>query len=230
MDSFDLTVIGSGPGGYVAAIRASQLGMRTAVVEKDRLGGICLNWGCIPTKALLKIAEDYEVLKSAGERGFKVSGVEVDWSRVIARSREAADKLSKGVALLMKKNKITVVAGAGKLLTPNRIAVTGGDGKATELSTKHVVIATGARASTLPGVAIDGKNVISYKEAMVLTAMPKSMTIIGAGAIGIEFAYFYSVFGTQVTIVEYLDRLLPTGDEDISSALARSFKKRGMEI
>lgn len=230
MEPFDLTVIGSGPGGYVAAIRASQLGMKTAIVERDRLGGVCLNWGCIPTKALLKIAEEYEVLKDAGRRGFKTGEVSVDWTRVIARSREAAEKLSKGVAGLMKKNKITVIPGEGRFVTPNRIVVTGADGKAAEISSTRTIIATGARASTIPGITFDGKRVISYKEAMVLPELPKSMTIIGAGAIGLEFAYFYSVFGTSVTIVEYLDRLFPLGDEEVCTHLTRSFQKRGIKI
>jgi dihydrolipoamide dehydrogenase len=230
MESFDLTVIGSGPGGYVAAIRASQLGMKTAIVERDRLGGICLNWGCIPTKALLKIAEEYEVLKDAGRWGFKTGDVSVDWTRVIARSREAAEKLSKGVAGLMKKNKISVISGEAKFLTPNRIAVEGADKKTTEISTTRTILATGARASALPGVTFDGKRVISYKEAMILPQLPRSMTVIGAGAIGLEFAYFFSVFGTAVTIVEYLDRLFPPGDEDICTHLTRSFQKRGIKI
>ncbi len=227
---FDLTVIGAGPGGYVAAIRAAQLGMRTAVIERDRLGGVCLNWGCIPTKALLKIAEEYEILKDAAHRGFKTGSVAADWSRIIARSREAADKLSKGVASLMKKNKITVVPGEARFLTPNRIAVEGPDGKTTEVSTHRTVIATGARASAIPGAVFDQKRVISYREAMILPSLPGSMTVIGAGAIGLEFAYFYSVFGTDVTIIEYLDRLFPGGDEDVCHHLARSFKKRGIKF
>lgn len=230
MESFDLTVIGSGPGGYVAAIRASQLGMKTAVVERERLGGICLNWGCIPTKALLKVAEEYEVLKHASQLGFKTGDVGVDWSRVISRSRDAAEKLSKGVSLLMKKNKITVIQGEGRFVTPNRIAVTGADKKVSELSTKRSIVATGARAATLPGVTLDGKSILSYREAMVVPSAPRSVTVIGAGAIGLEFAYFFNVFGAKVTIVEYLDRLFPVGDEDISAHLARSFKKKGIEF
>ena len=229
MESYDLTVIGAGPGGYVAAIRASQLGMKTAVIERDRLGGICLNWGCIPTKALLKLAEELEILRDAPKRGFRTGEIGVDWPQVIARSREAADKLSKGVSFLMKKNKITVIPGEARYLTPNRISVTGADKKTTEVSTTRSIIATGARAATLPGVAFDGQRVISYKEAMILPHQPKSLTVIGAGAIGLEFAYFYSVFGARVTIIEYLDRLFPAGDEDICSHLSRSFKKRGIE-
>ncbi|MBI4605651.1 MAG: dihydrolipoyl dehydrogenase [Planctomycetes bacterium] len=230
MESFDLTVLGSGPGGYVAAIRASQLGMRTAVVERDRLGGVCLNWGCIPTKALLKLAEEHEVLKDAASRGFVVSEVGVDWGKLIRRSREAAEKLSRGVSALMKKNKVSVVSGSGRFLTPNRLSVRGAGGKTTEISTKHMVIATGARAASIPGAEIDGKRVISYREAMVLPERPRSLTVIGAGAIGLEFAYFYSAFGAEVTIVEYLDRILPSGDDEVCAALARAFKRRGMKV
>ncbi len=229
-DSYDLTVLGSGPGGYVAAIRAAQLGMNVAIVERAELGGVCLNWGCIPTKALLKNAENYELLKSSGDWGFDIGEVAVDWSRVIARSRGAAGKLSKGVAHLMKKNKITIVTGHGRFVTPNRIAVAGEGDATRELSTKHSIIATGARPSTIPGVEIDGRGVISSKEAMTLERRPASMTIIGAGAIGLEFAYFYRAFGTEVTIVEYLDRLLPSGDQDICATLTRAFKKQGMKI
>jgi dihydrolipoamide dehydrogenase len=230
MHSFDVTVIGAGPGGYVAAIRAAQLGMRVGIIERDRLGGVCLNWGCIPTKALLKTAEQYEFMKaSAGAWGIKTDGLAVDWSRVIARSREAADKLSRGVASLMKKNKITVVNGEARFLTPGRIEVRG-EGKPSEVETKHAVIATGARPLTIPGVSLDSKRVITSKEAMILPEMPKSLTIIGAGAIGLEFAYFYAAFGTQVTIIEYFDRILPGGDEDVSSLLAKSFRKKGMAL
>jgi len=230
MDRFDLTVIGAGPGGYVAAIRGSQLGMRVAIVERDRLGGICLNWGCIPTKALLKIAEEYEILKHAAQWGFKVGKIGVDWDRVVARSRESADKLSRGVSSLMKKNKITVLSGEGRYRTPNTIAVTSADKKTTEVSSTQTIIATGARASTIPGVTPDGKHIITYKEAMVLDKLPRSMTIIGAGAIGLEFAYFFSAFGTEVTIIEFFDKLLPSGDDDICAQLTRSFKKRSMKI
>lgn len=229
MESFDLTVIGAGPGGYVAAIRASQLGMKTAIIERERLGGICLNWGCIPTKALLKVAEEFEILKDASHRGFKTGDVSVDWPRVVSRSREASEKLSKGVGLLMKKHKITVIFGEARYLTPNRIQVKAADGKTSEVSTTRSILATGARAATLPGVAYDGKQVINYREAMVLPSQPKSLTVIGAGAIGLEFAYFYSVLGTRVTIIEYLDRLFPAGDLDVCSQLTRSFKKRGIE-
>jgi len=230
MESFDLLVIGAGPGGYVAAIRGAQLGMKVAIIEKDRLGGVCLNWGCIPSKALLKIAEHYETMKDGAHWGLKGQNVSVDWSQVIARSREAADKLSRGVASLMKKNKITVFSGEARFLTPNRISLTGAERKASEVSATRAIIATGARPSTIPGVAFDGTRVISSKEAMVLGTIPRSMTIIGAGAIGLEFAYFYSVFGTVITIFEYFDKVLPSGDDEICAQLAKSFKKRGMKI
>jgi dihydrolipoamide dehydrogenase len=229
MDSFDLTVIGSGPGGYVAAIRAAQLGMKVAIVERDRLGGVCLNWGCIPTKALLKIAEQHEFLKHAGDWGFQLPKIGIEWPKVIGRSRAAADKLSKGVSALMKKNKISVLAGAGRFLAANRLAVHGPD-KVSEVGTTRSIIATGARASTIPGVTLDGRKIISSKEAMVLEELPRSMVIIGAGAIGAEFAYFYAAFGTEVTLLEYFDRILPAGDEEVSKHVERSFKKRGMKI
>ncbi len=230
MESYDLSIIGSGPGGYVAAIRGAQLGMKVAMIERAELGGICLNWGCIPSKALLKIAERYEFLQEASHHGFKVDGASVDWPQVIRRSREAAERLSKGVASLMKKNKIEVLRGHGRFLTSSRLEVKGSDGKTREVSTTRTIVATGARPSTIPGVTIDGKKVISSREAMVLPEIPRSMTIIGAGAIGLEFAYFYSVFGTKVTILEYLDSLLPSGDVDVCTQLAKSFKRRGIEL
>ncbi|MGQ9591945.1 MAG: dihydrolipoyl dehydrogenase [Planctomycetota bacterium] len=230
MESYDLVVIGSGPGGYVAAIRASQLGLKTAVVEREELGGVCLNWGCIPTKALLRIAERREFLREADRFGLKVGEPSVDWSRVIARSREAASKLSRGVDYLMKKNKIAVFRGHGRFVTPSRIEVRCADGKAQELSATRAIVATGGRPSTVPGVEIDGKKVISSREAMVLPEIPKSMAVVGAGAIGLEFAYFYSAFGTRVTLIEYLDKILPAGDDEICAQLAKSFKKRGIEI
>jgi dihydrolipoamide dehydrogenase len=230
MQSFDVTVLGSGPGGYVAAIRASQLGMKVAMVEKESLGGVCLNWGCIPTKALLRIAEQYEFLKESERWGFQVENPKVAWDQVIRRSRDAAGKLNKGVGMLMKKNRITVLDGHARFLTPGRLEIQAADGRKTAVSTSRSIIATGARAATIPGVSVDGKRVISSREAMVLGSVPASITIIGAGAIGLEFAYFYSVFGTEITIVEYLDRLLPTADEDLSAQLTRAFKKRGMKI
>lgn len=230
MESYDLVVIGSGPGGYVAAIRASQLGLKTAIVEREELGGVCLNWGCIPTKALLRIAERRDFLREADRVGLKVGEPAVDWSRVIARSREAASKLSRGVDFLMKKNKIAVFRGHGRFVTPSRIEVKGADGKAKELSATRAIVATGGRPSTIPGVEIDGKKIISSREAMVLPEVPKSMAIVGAGAIGLEFAYLYSAFGSRVTLIEYLDKILPTGDDEICAQLAKSFKKRGVEI
>ena len=229
MNAFDLTVLGSGPGGYVAAIRAAQLGMKVAIVEREELGGVCLNWGCIPTKALLRIAENYEFIQHADDWGFSLGKVDIDWEKVIAKSRGAAGKLSKGVAHLMKKNKITVVPGHGKFVTANRLAVTTAEGT-QEISTKHTIIATGASPATIPGVELDGERVIASREAMILEELPASMTIIGAGAIGLEFAYFYAAFGTKVTIVEYMDRLLPTGDADICQTLERGFKKHGVKF
>ncbi len=229
MESYDLTVLGSGPGGYVAAIRAAQLGMKVAIVEREALGGVCLNWGCIPTKSLLKLAEHHEFLKSAADYGFELGTVEVQWPRVIERSRDAAEKLSSGVAHLMKKNKIQVLHGNGRYVTANRLSVTR-EGQRQEISTKHSIIATGARPSTIPGVEFDGARVISSKEAMIQEALPRSLTIIGAGAIGLEFAYFYQAFGTEITVIEYLDKILPTGDDDICTALARSFKKKKLKI
>ncbi len=230
MEAFDLTVLGSGPGGYVAAIRGAQLGMKVAIVERDALGGVCLNWGCIPTKSLLRIAEQYQFLKSAADWGFDLESIGLRWERVIERSRDAAGKLSRGVAHLMKKNKVHVVPGHGRYVTANRLAVTREEGEAQEISTKHSIIATGGRAATIPGVEIDGARVISSREAMIQDALPGSMTIIGAGAIGLEFAYFYGAFGTEVTIVEYMDRILPGGDHDICKALARSFGKLGIKM
>jgi len=230
LHSYDVTVIGSGPGGYVAAIRAAQLGKRVAIVERDRLGGVCLNWGCIPTKALLKAAEHLEFLRRADHWGFGIGAPHVDWSRVVARSREAADKLANGVRFLMKKNRVTVFSGTGSLRSANRVEVRDAAGMVLEIQTTHVVLATGARPATLPGVEIDGGRIISSKEAMVLPELPSSILVIGAGAIGLEFAYLYSVFGCRVHLVEYLPSILPGGDEDVSTALARSFTKRGIEV
>ncbi|MCH2373956.1 MAG: FAD-dependent oxidoreductase, partial [Planctomycetes bacterium] len=230
MEAFDLTVLGSGPGGYVAAIRAAQLGLNVAIIERDALGGVCLNWGCIPTKSLLRIAENYQVIQEAASWGFEVGQVSVNWDQVIARSRQAAEKLSGGVGFLMKKNKISVIKGHGRLVTPNRLVVQDETNGEQHISTKSTIIATGARPATLPGVELNGKQVISSKEAMILKQLPSTLTIIGGGAIGLEFAYFYATFGTKVTIVEYMDRILPTGDTDISAALTRSFKKQGIVI
>ena len=228
--SYDVTVIGAGPGGYVAAIRAAQDGKSVAIVERDLLGGVCLNWGCIPTKALLKSAEHYGFLKKASEWGFEIGEISVDWQKVIARSREAAEKLSGGIGFLMKKNRITVHSGSARYLSPNRIEVSGTDGETIELQTTHSIIATGAHAGSIPGVEIDNERVITSREAMVLPECPDSLAIIGAGAIGVEFAYFYASFGCMVTLLEYLPAVLPTSDADISRALEKSFKRQGMDI
>ena len=228
--SFDVTVLGAGPGGYVAAIRAAQLGKRVALVEREHLGGVCLNWGCIPTKALLKSAEHYEFLQEASQWGFELGDVELRWERVVARSREAVDRLRKGVAFLMKKNRIDVFSGTGRFLSANRIGVDDGQGGRIELQTTHAIIATGARPATIPGVEPDGERIITSKKAMVLPALPRRMTIIGAGAVGLEFAYFYAVFGCEVTLVEYLPSILPGADPEISDTLTRSFRKRKITV
>ena len=227
---FDLIVIGSGPGGYVAAIRASQLGLKTAIVEKESLGGICLNWGCIPTKALLKSAQVFEYINHAGDYGLKVSGGEVDFDSVIKRSRGVADGMSKGVAFLMKKNKIEVLMGTGKLKSKGVVTVTGADGAAKDYTAKHIILATGGRSRELPNIKQDGVKVIGYRQAMVLPKQPKSMIVVGSGAIGIEFAYFYNALGTQVTVVEFMDNVVPLEDEEVSKTLLRSLKKQGLNI
>ena len=228
--SYDVTVIGAGPGGYVAAIRAAQEGKSVAIIERDALGGVCLNWGCIPTKALLKSAEHYTFLAQAADWGFEVGEIGVDWGKVIARSRKTAKKLSGGIGFLMKKNNITVHKGTARYLSANRIEVTGAEGEAIEIQTTNSIIATGARPGTIPGVEIDNERVITSREAMVLPERPDSLTIIGAGAIGVEFAYFYAAFGCKVTLVEYLDAVLPSSDRDISAALEKSFKGQGIDI
>ena len=227
--NYDLIVIGSGPGGYVAAIRASQLGLKTAIVEKESLGGICLNWGCIPTKALLKSAQVFEYLNHAADYGIKVAGGEVDFEAVIKRSRGVADGMSKGVQFLMKKNKIDVLMGFGKLKSKGVVEVKGGDG-VKEYSAKHIIIATGGRSRELPNLKQDSKKVIGYRQAMILPKKPASMIVVGSGAIGIEFAYFYNSIGTQVTVVEYLDNIVPLEDEEVSKNLARILKKQGINI
>ncbi len=229
-DTYDLIVLGSGPGGYVAAIRAAQLGMKTAIVERDRLGGICLNWGCIPTKALLRASEINHLLHNLGEFGFSAEKVTYDPKAVVARSRKVADRLSKGVAYLMKKHKIDVIEGTGKLAGAGTLAVTVKDGKAREVAAKHIVLATGARARTLPGLAPDGKTIWTYKEAMVPDAIPKSLLVVGSGAIGMEFASFYHDLGAEVTVAEVLDRILPVEDEEISGLARKSFEKQGIAI
>ena len=226
MNDFDLVVIGSGPGGYVAAIRAAQLGLSVACVEREGLGGICLNWGCIPTKALLRTAEVLELFHRAKEFGIVVEGtVRPDFGAIIQRSRDVAAKISKGVAFLFKKNKITHVQGTAKLLGGGKVKV--GD---QTLTAKHVILATGARARSIPGVEIDGERIIEYRKAMTLPAQPKTMIVIGAGAIGVEFASFYRALGVEVTIVEYLPRLVPTGDPEVSKELGKAFDKRGIKL
>jgi len=226
----DLIIIGGGPGGYVAAIRAAQLGMKVTLVEREHLGGICLNWGCIPTKALLRSSEIANLLKHAGEFGFEVKGYSFDLKKIVERSRKVANQLSTGVKFLMKKNKVEVVDGAAKLLGKGRVEVTGKDGKKTELTAKNIIIATGARARSLPGLEPDGKLVWTYKEAMVPETMPKSLLVVGSGAIGIEFASFYRTLGVDVTVVEVMDRILPVEDEEISAFARKAFEKQGMKI
>jgi len=230
MSNFDVIVLGSGPGGYVTAIRASQLGLKTAIVEKENLGGVCLNWGCIPTKALLKSAQVFEYLKHAKDYGLKVEGADKDFDAVVQRSRTVADGMSKGVQFLMKKNKIEVLNGFGKLQAGKKVSVTDADGKETIYEAAHIVIATGARSRELPSLPQDGKKVIGYREAMTLPTQPKKMIVVGSGAIGIEFAYFYNAMGTEVTVVEYLPKIVPVEDDDVSKQLERSFKKAGVKI
>lgn len=228
--AYDVIVLGSGPGGYPAAIRASQLGKKVVIVEKESLGGICLNWGCIPTKALLKSAQVYEYAKHAADYGIEVNSPKTNFPNVIKRSRGVADKMSKGVQFLMKKNKIDVVMGTGKLIAPGKLEVTSSENKTQVLEAKNIIIATGARAKQLPSLTIDGKKIIGYREAMSLPEQPKSMLVVGSGAIGSEFAYFYNSLGTKVTIVEFLPRIVPVEDEDISKELEKQFKKQGIEI
>ncbi|MDQ6764372.1 MAG: dihydrolipoyl dehydrogenase, partial [Bacteroidota bacterium] len=228
--AYDLIVLGSGPGGYPAAIRASQLGKKVAIVERESLGGICLNWGCIPTKALLKSAQVYEYAKHAADYGIEINDPKQNFGNVIKRSRGVADKMNKGVTFLMKKNKIDVVMGDGKLIAPGKLEVTGADNKKQVLEAKNIVIATGARARELPALKIDGKKIVGYRDAMNLPTQPKSMIVVGSGAIGTEFAYFYNSMGTKVTIVEFLPRIVPVEDEDISKELEKNFKKQGITI
>jgi dihydrolipoamide dehydrogenase len=228
--AYDVIVIGSGPGGYVAAIRASQLGYKTAIVERESMGGICLNWGCIPTKALLKSAQVMDYLNHAADYGVQVKDFKADFGGMVKRSRGVADKMSKGIAFLMKKNKIDTIMGMGKMNNKKEVEVTGADGKVTAYAAKHVIIATGGRARQLPNLPIDGKNVIGYREAMVLPTQPKRMIVVGSGAIGVEFAYFYHSIGVEVTIVEFMPRIVPVEDEDISKELEKIYKKKGMKI
>jgi dihydrolipoamide dehydrogenase len=227
---FDLIVLGSGPGGYVAAIRASQLGLKTAIVEAEELGGICLNWGCIPTKALLKSAQVFEYISHASDYGIQVSGAEADFTGMVKRSRGVADGMSKGVQFLMKKNKIEILSGWGKIQPGKKVEVSDKEGKKTVYAADHIIIATGARARELPTLKIDNEKVIGYRKAMTLEKQPKSMVVVGSGAIGVEFAYFYNSIGTKVTIVEFMDRIVPVEDEEVSKALEKIYKKSGITI
>ena len=225
MSKYDIIVLGSGPGGYVTAIRASQLGFKTAVIEKENLGGVCLNWGCIPTKALLKSAQVFDYLKHAEDYGLSLDNPDKDFTKVVTRSRGIADGMSKGVQFLMKKNKIDVIDGYGKLKPGKKVDVDG-----TEYSADHIIVATGAKSRQLPNLPQDGEKVIGYREAMTLKKQPKSMIVVGSGAIGVEFAHFYNAMGTDVTIVEYLPNLVPLEDEDVSKQFGRSFKKAGIKV
>ncbi|MDC3307180.1 FAD-dependent oxidoreductase, partial [bacterium] len=227
---YDIIIVGSGPGGYVTAIRASQLGFKTAVVEKESLGGVCLNWGCIPTKALLKSAQVYEYLKHVDQYGLKAEAVDKDFEAVVKRSRGVAEGMSKGVQFLMKKNKIDVIEGFGKVKAGKKIDVTSKGRKVTEYSANHIIIATGARSRELPSLPQDGKKVIGYRQAMTLPSQPKSMIVVGSGAIGVEFASFYNSMGTEVTIVEFQPTIVPVEDKDISKQFERSLKKAGIKI
>ena len=227
---YDIIIIGSGPGGYVTAIRASQLGFKVAVVEKENLGGICLNWGCIPTKALLKSAQVYEYLKHVDAYGLKAKEIDKDFAAIVKRSRDVAEGMSKGVQFLLKKNKVDVIDGFGKIKAGKKVDVTAADGKVTEYSADHIIIATGARSRELPFLPIDGKKVIGYREAMTLPEQPKKMIIVGSGAIGVEFAYFYNSMGTEVTIVEFLPNVVPLEDIDVSKQFNRSLKKSKIKV
>ena len=228
--NYDVIVLGSGPGGYVTAIRASQLGLKTAVIEKESLGGICLNWGCIPTKALLKSANVFEYLQHANDYGIKVEGAEADFNAMIKRSRGVAEGMSNGIQFLMKKNKIDVINGFGKVMPGKKVSVTDEAGKTTEYTASNIIIATGARSRQLPNLPQDGKMVIGYREAMSLPEQPKKMIVVGSGAIGVEFAYFYNAIGTEVTIVEFMPNVVPVEDEEVSKQLERSLKKQGIKV
>lgn len=230
MSKYDLLVIGSGPGGYVAAIRASQLGMKVGVIEKAELGGVCLNWGCIPTKALLKSANVFEYITHAKDYGIEVKDYRADLAGMVKRSRSVAESNSKGVQFLFKKNKIDHIVGFGKVKKGGKVEVTDDKGKKSELEAKHVILATGGRSRELPSLKIDGKKILGYREAMILQKQPKKMLVVGSGAIGVEFAYFYQALGTEVTLVEFLPRIVPVEDEEVSKALDKAFKKQGMKI
>ncbi|MDO6812166.1 dihydrolipoyl dehydrogenase [Tenacibaculum soleae] len=227
---YDVLIIGSGPGGYVTAIRASQLGFKVGVIEKENLGGICLNWGCIPTKALLKSAQVYDYLKHVDQYGLKAEAIDKDFEAVIKRSRGVAEGMSKGVQFLMKKNKIDIINGFGKIKTGKKVDVTAEDGTVTEYSANNIIIATGARSRVLPNLPQDGKKVIGYREAMSLPSQPKSMIVVGSGAIGVEFAHFYNSMGTDVTVVEFMPNIVPVEDKDVSKQMERSFKKAGIKV
>ena len=228
--NFDVIVIGSGPGGYVTAIRASQLGLKTAIVEKESLGGVCLNWGCIPTKALLKSAQVFEYIQHAEDFGINVKDADADFGSVVKRSRGVADGMSKGIDFLMKKNKIEVIMGTAKVKAGKKVDVEDADGKTTEYSASNIIIATGARSRELPNLPQDGKKIIGYRKAMTLDKKPSKMVVVGSGAIGVEFAYFYKAMGVDVTVVEYMPNIVPIEDEDVSKQLARSFKKSGIKV
>jgi len=228
--NFDVIVIGSGPGGYVTAIRASQLGLKTAIVEKESLGGVCLNWGCIPTKALLKSAQVFEYIQHAEDFGINVKDANADFGSVVKRSRGVADGMSKGIDFLMKKNKIEVIMGTAKVKAGKKVDVEDADGKTTEYSASNIIIATGSRSRELPNLPQDGKKIIGYRKAMTLDKKPSKMVVVGSGAIGVEFAYFYNAMGVDVTVVEYMPNIVPVEDEDVSKQLARSFKKSGIKV
>lgn len=228
--SYDLIVIGSGPGGYVAAIRASQLGMKVGVVERSELGGICLNWGCIPTKALLKSAQVFEYMNHAEDYGITVGNAKADLKKMVERSRGVADGMSKGIQFLFKKNKVDHIKGHGKVKNGTTVTLTGEDGKETEIKAKNVILALGARSRELPNLPQDGKKIIGYRQAMVLDKLPKKMVVVGSGAIGVEFAYFYSTLGVDVTVVEYMPNIVPVEDEEVGKQLGRTFKKNGMKV
>ncbi|MBT4776225.1 MAG: dihydrolipoyl dehydrogenase [Crocinitomicaceae bacterium] len=228
--NYDLIVVGSGPGGYVTAIRASQLGLKTAVIEKESLGGICLNWGCIPTKALLKSANVFDYINHASDYGIQVKEASADFNAVVKRSREVANGMSGGVQFLMKKNKIDVIMGTGKIKPGKKVDVTDEKGKVSEISATNIIVATGARSRQLPNLPQDGKKIIGYRDALVLPKLPKSMLVVGSGAIGVEFAYFYNAMGVEVTVVEYLPNIVPVEDKDVSKQLERSFKKQGIKV
>ncbi len=227
---YDLIIIGSGPGGYVAAIRAAQLGLKVAVVEKESLGGVCLNWGCIPTKALLKSAQVFDYIRHAGDYGIQVQAVQPNFESIIERSRAVADNMSKGVHFLLKKNKIDVLEGTGRLAKDRNVVVVDTEGKATLYQAQHIIVATGGRSRELPQLPIDDQKVIGYRKAIVLDKQPRSMVVVGGGAIGVELAYFYNTIGTEVKLVEYMPRLLPLEDEEVSKAIAKSFSQAGIQV